>query len=95
MVMVMVCSLLSVSWEDSAYGIAMGYGLNSWGLISDRVKRFLLLLSVQISSGAHAASHSMGKGRGRGLFTCGQNSKGVKLTTHLSLVSDCLIAYFN
>jgi hypothetical protein len=44
----------------SKAGIATGYGLDGWGWIPGRGKRFYLLYSVQTGSGAHPASYPRG-----------------------------------
>jgi hypothetical protein len=50
------CILTSLLIWDNSVHIAMGYGLDSWGSIPGRGKRFVFTQRVQTGSAAHPAS---------------------------------------
>jgi hypothetical protein len=58
--------------QDSAVGVVISNGLDSWGSIPDRRKRFSQLHSIQTSSGPHPASCPMGT---KGSFPRGKAAK--------------------
>jgi hypothetical protein len=69
--------------RDSSVCTGTGYGLN--GQVRVRVgARFCPLHVVQTGSGAHPTTYPMGN---RGLFPRNYSGRGMRLTTHLQLVS--------
>jgi hypothetical protein len=55
--------------QDTAVGIATGYGMDGQGSIPGRDRDFSLLHGVKTGSGVHPVSYAMGTG---GCFPCGK-----------------------
>jgi hypothetical protein len=63
----------------------MGYGLDDRSSIPNRVRRFYLLYSAQTGPEIHPASYPIGISGDD--FPRGKSGRGVKLITHLHLVT--------